>query len=43
MDELWLRFYKTGKIKDYLEYKKKQDGKSYADNKWTCDKGAPCG
>ena len=34
LDELWLRFMKTGKITDYILYKSKmkEDGEVYADN-----------
>ncbi len=38
MDELWSRFYSSGKIKDYLEYKRKQGGQNYADGKRSGDK-----
>ncbi len=38
MDALWLRFYSSGKIRDYLEYKRKQGGKDYADSKRSGDK-----
>lgn len=41
MDVLWNKFYNSGKIKDYLEYKKKQGGKKYGDNKGACIKGTP--
>lgn len=41
MDMLWNKFYSSGKIMDYLEYKKKQGGKKYADSKGTCGKRTP--
>ena len=41
MDVLWNKFYNSGKITDYLEYKKKQGGKKYADSKGTCSKRTP--
>ncbi len=30
--DLWDKFYSSGKIKDYLEYKQKQGGTENADN-----------
>lgn len=38
MDELWSKFYLSGKIRDYLEYKRKQGGQNYADSKRSGDK-----
>lgn len=42
-DEFWLRFVHSGKVKDYLEYKKHWEGfKESADennNEWLSNKG----
>ncbi len=38
MDELWSKFYLSGKIIDYLEYKRKQGGQNYVDSKRPSDK-----
>lgn len=32
MDTLWNKFYSSGKIADYLEYKRKQGGNNDADS-----------
>ncbi len=40
MDELWQKFYASGKVEDYLEFIKKQGGNQDGDSKRLSDKGA---
>lgn len=38
MDELWLKFYNSGKVEDYLEFIKRQGGNQDGDSKRLSDK-----